>query len=119
MKIVLDTNVFVSGIFFGGAPAIILEAWQEERVDLAASREILAEYDRVCNELSAHYRNIDPAPFLALVALNAEFIDCPPLNEQVCSDTDPEGPCHIRHSKGDSGDQEGNKIFLISFETAY
>jgi len=27
MKIVLDTNVFISGIFFGGPPSIILQAW--------------------------------------------------------------------------------------------
>ncbi len=88
MKIVLDTNVFVSGIFFGGPPAIILEAWQEERLKLTASREILAEYDRVCGELSASHHGIDPAPFLTLMALNAEFVECPPLEEQVCEDAD-------------------------------
>lgn len=27
MKIVLDTNVLVSGIFFSGSPADILRAW--------------------------------------------------------------------------------------------
>lgn len=53
MKIVLDTNVFVSGIFFGGPPATILEAWLDERVQLAVSLEILTEYERVCNELLA------------------------------------------------------------------
>lgn len=29
MKIVLDTNVLVSGIFFSGPPYQILKAWQE------------------------------------------------------------------------------------------
>ena len=27
MKIVLDTNVLISGIYFGGLPGKILEAW--------------------------------------------------------------------------------------------
>ncbi len=88
MKIVLDTNVFVSGIFFGGPPGTILEAWQDGRIDLAVSLEILTEYERVGNELAAKYPPIDPRPFLALVALNAELRDCPPLLEQVCADAD-------------------------------
>jgi predicted nucleic acid-binding protein len=47
VKIVLDTNVFVSGIFFGGPPGTILEAWQDGRIDFAVSLEILTEYERV------------------------------------------------------------------------
>jgi putative PIN family toxin of toxin-antitoxin system len=88
VKIVLDTNVFVSGIFFGGPPGLILEAWQDGRIELAVSLEILAEYDRVTNELAAQFPDIDPAPFLALVALNSELRDCQPLQEQACDDPD-------------------------------
>ena len=29
MKVVLDTNVFVSGVFFGGTPGRVLEAWRD------------------------------------------------------------------------------------------
>ncbi len=29
MRIVLDTNVFVSGVFFAGPPYKILEAWRD------------------------------------------------------------------------------------------
>lgn len=29
MKVVLDTNVLVSGIFFGGVPGKLLDAWTE------------------------------------------------------------------------------------------
>ena len=112
MKIVLDTNVLVSGIFFGGAPATILEAWQEERLQLAASREILAEYDRVCNELSVSRRNIDTAPFLALVALNAEFSDCPPLTEQVCGDPDDDKFLACALASGSTCVVSGDKLLL-------
>jgi putative PIN family toxin of toxin-antitoxin system len=88
VKIVLDTNVLVSGIFFGGPPGLILEAWQDGRIELAVSLEILAEYERVADELAEQFPSIDPAPFLALVALNSEIRDCPPLHEQVCGDPD-------------------------------
>lgn len=41
---VLDTNVWISGIFFRrGLPAQILRAWRDERFQVAATREILAE----------------------------------------------------------------------------
>jgi len=37
MRIVLDTNVFVSGIFFSGPPYQILKAWRDGRVQLLVS----------------------------------------------------------------------------------
>ncbi|MEX0611382.1 MAG: putative toxin-antitoxin system toxin component, PIN family [Pirellulales bacterium] len=112
MKIVLDTNVFVSGIFFGGPPATILEAWQEGRIELAVSLEILAEYQRVGNELAAKYPNIDPAPFLALIALSAEIRDCPPLQEQVCADRDDDKFLACAMSAGSRIVVSGDKLLL-------
>lgn len=41
MKIVLDTNVFISGIFFSGPPAQILKAWKEQKIQIVLSKEIL------------------------------------------------------------------------------
>ena len=35
MKVVLDTNVFVSGVFFSGPPFEILSAWRDGRLQLA------------------------------------------------------------------------------------
>ena len=43
MKVVLDTNVFVSGVFFGGPPLKILEAWRDGKVQLLLSPAILEE----------------------------------------------------------------------------
>ena len=47
MKVVLDTNVFVSGVFFCGPPYDILSAWRGGRLQLVVSAEILEEYRRV------------------------------------------------------------------------
>jgi putative PIN family toxin of toxin-antitoxin system len=88
VKIVLDTNVFFSGVFFGGTPGTILEAWQAGRFRIAISVEILAEYERVGNELAAKYRDVDPQPLLEILAIQAEVCDCQPLDEQVCADPD-------------------------------
>lgn len=47
MKVVLDTNVFISGVFFSGPPYEVLNAWREGKIQLAISQEILREYWRV------------------------------------------------------------------------
>jgi hypothetical protein len=47
-RIVLDTNVIVSGtILTTGVPAEILEAWRERRFDLIIGPTVLTEVDRV------------------------------------------------------------------------
>jgi len=38
MTIVIDTNVVLSGVFFGGRPAAVLMACIEERATLALTR---------------------------------------------------------------------------------
>lgn len=53
MRVILDTNVFISGVFFGGPPSRILEGWHDGRVTLVLSPEILDEYQRVAAELHA------------------------------------------------------------------
>ena len=44
MKIVVDTNVIVSGVFFGGSPGAVLEAWRDGSVELVVSPQILEEF---------------------------------------------------------------------------
>ena len=44
MKIVVDTNVVISGIFFGGVPRKIVEAIADGAIDAYATAEILDEY---------------------------------------------------------------------------
>ena len=39
MRIVLDTNVFISGIFFTGPPYQILKAWRDGKVQLLVERK--------------------------------------------------------------------------------
>jgi predicted nucleic acid-binding protein len=66
VRVILDTNVFVSGVFFGGAPARILEAWREARIQPVLSAEIFGEYQRVGELLGDQYPGVDLEPFLAL-----------------------------------------------------
>jgi uncharacterized protein len=88
VKIVLDTNVLVSGIFFSGPPYQILAAWRDGKIQIAVSVEILAEYYRVGEILAENFPNIDLKPMLDYVIHNAEVYAAPPLPEAVCEDPD-------------------------------
>lgn len=88
MRIVLDTNVFISGVFFGGVPGRILEAWRDGRVQLVLSAEILEEYHRVGQLLGVQHPGVDLGPFLGLLMVHAEVVEAPVLPEGVSSDPD-------------------------------
>ncbi len=86
MRIVLDTNVFVSGVFFAGPPNRILQAWRDRKVDLVVSPEILEEYQNVGIELRAQFPQIDLSPILDLLVVMAEVCLAPSLPAPVCRD---------------------------------
>ena len=89
MRIVLDTNVLVSGFFFGGVPGRILTAWRDGRVRLVLSAPILAEYREVGAALEARYGGSEFEAFAALLLVHAEVVDAPAsLAEPVCRDAD-------------------------------
>lgn len=88
MRIILDTNVFVSGIFFTGPPYRILKAWDDDRLQLVISQEILEEYRRVGAALAEQFPAIDLARILDLVCNRAEMTLAPGLPEPVCVDPD-------------------------------
>ena len=44
MKIVLDTNVFISGIFWKGTPRKIVELWACRKIQTVITKSIFEEY---------------------------------------------------------------------------
>ena len=61
MKVVLDTNVLISAIFFGGIPGRILSAWATGELTLVLSPDVLDKYRRVVLELSKKYPALQSA----------------------------------------------------------
>jgi len=90
IKIVLDTNVFVSGIFWSGAPFDILNAWQQKKINLMMSSTILDEYIRVGNILAKKYKGVYINPIIELVTINSEMHTPIELSEQISADPDDE-----------------------------
>lgn len=88
MNVIIDTNVFISGIFWSGAPYKILNAWKNRKIDLIVSQDILDEYDRVSKILSKQYPKIDLSSFMELLAINSKLYIPYKLREKISRDPD-------------------------------
>lgn len=88
MRVVLDTNVFISGIFFNGPPSQILKAWEKGGFQVLLSQEILDEYHRVAHELSSKFPSVDILPIIEMVTVHGQFVDTQDLDIVVCEDPD-------------------------------
>ena len=88
MKIVLDTNVFISGVFFSGPQYQILKAWRDGKLQLIVSSEILEEYERVGVLLANQFPGVNLNPILELLTITTELFSPAPLTEKVCDDAD-------------------------------
>ena len=51
MRVVIDTNVVMSGIFFKGNPNQVLAAFDENRFEAFANKGIIDEYEEVAERL--------------------------------------------------------------------
>lgn len=51
MKIVLDINVFISGIFWKGTPNKVLSLWAQNKIQIITSNKIITEYLRVLHKI--------------------------------------------------------------------
>ena len=58
MRVVLDTNVLMSGIFFGVPPEKIIDAWLDGLITFVVSPEIIDEYRRVAVRLGDKYPRV-------------------------------------------------------------
>lgn len=88
MRIILDTNVLVSGIFWSGPPFKILELWRDKKVRLISSPEIIMEYHQVAVELAEKFQTVTIEPLLSLIVASSEIYISPELPSQVCKDPD-------------------------------
>ena len=88
MKVVLDTNVLVSGILFTGPPHQILLAWSQARFELVFTSDIHEEYRRVAAELQRQFPRVDLTAALDLVLVNAHAFPSAALEGRICADPD-------------------------------
>ena len=74
MRIVLDTNVVVSGIFWTGILSKILECWINDRFELLLSDDIFNEYTRTLFQISKGKKDELVGKWLIFFAKNSSFV---------------------------------------------
>ena len=88
MRVVVDTNVLISAVFFGGKPGQILDAWQKKKIELVISTKILAEYVDVLHRIAVKYPKVDISQIITLITSFGLIIEARNLEEPVCEDPD-------------------------------
>lgn len=85
MKVVIDTNTFVSGIFWGGYPGKALQLWRNKKFRLVVNEPILREYIRVIGEIAHEKDSILGNEWLRFILENALIIKHPETLK-ICRD---------------------------------
>lgn len=92
MKACLDTNVVISGIFFTGVPAKLLELWNDERFTIVITPLILLEYRRVAEEMTSKSKGPSSREIvdqvLDLITVGSEIIEDRLVHGSLCRDAD-------------------------------
>jgi len=88
LKVVIDTNVFISS-FFGGIPREVIDFWKNGKITLCLSQEIIEEYIDVLNRLGLKDKNeIQKLTRLFAESYNSVFTIVTPNLDIVKDDPD-------------------------------
>lgn len=87
MKVVIDTNILISGLFWSGAPKNVLDLLDEEKITAYATWEIMQEYEEIIHR---HSKKSSFDSNLIFSALAGKFRLVLPvkLDQQICDDPD-------------------------------
>jgi len=88
VRLVVDTNVLISGAFFSGPSSRILDACLEGKCQLVLSPAILDEYVRVGEEFAKERSSADFTSFLEFLVSTAILVKAPTLEQSICDDPD-------------------------------
>lgn len=74
MKVVLDTNVFISGIFWKGVPNKIILAWRQGKFTLVTSLEAIKELIKVLKDFKIGLPDELIKGWVDLIVENSELV---------------------------------------------
>ncbi len=89
IKVIVDTNIFVSGTLWKGAPHKVLDLWFEGKFKLVVSVEIVNEYEAVLSKLLNHQQDL-VGRILETVRMYSEYVQPVKLPKPICRDPNDE-----------------------------
>jgi putative PIN family toxin of toxin-antitoxin system len=88
VKVILDTNVLLSGLFFGGIPLKVIETCFDGTARMVVSPEIIEEYKEAGSHLQKTHKLPSFNKTLGLLIQRATIVYTKPLEQQICRDSD-------------------------------
>jgi putative PIN family toxin of toxin-antitoxin system len=88
LKIVLDTNVLVSGFFYHGVPNTVFKRWLNGDFQVCVSAVILEEYDRAMKEMALKFQGVETDEVLGMIRSQVIVVQETAFGEHVCTDPD-------------------------------
>ena len=112
MRIVLDTNILISGIFFRGKERDLLELWFRGKFDVICTEEIFEEYSEVLTRFIEKNGGNKHQKIISIIAKNCLFIKNV-YNEKYSRDPDDDKFVNCAKSAGASYIVSGDKDLLV------
>ncbi len=88
MKIVIDTNVFISGIFWKGVPGKIVEHWLNDEFILLGTPNILSEYQTTLKRIGKKLQSSSTELWINIITKKIHLLSLPTSNIKFCRDPD-------------------------------
>lgn len=89
IRVVLDTNVFVSALISrGGPPAALIDLWMDGAIDVVVTPRLLAEIEAIlaAPRLRRWVTRADADEFIALIRRTGVAVADPPDPARICHD---------------------------------
>jgi putative PIN family toxin of toxin-antitoxin system len=112
VRIVLDTNILISGVFFRGKERDLLELWFSGKFDVICTEEIFEEYSEVLTRFTEKSGGNKHQKITDIIAKNCLFIKNV-YNEKYSRDPDDDKFINCAISGGAKYIVSGDKDLLV------
>ena len=75
MRVILDTNIFVSGIFWTGCSHSILKSWKDGKFILVTSTDMISELVKVLSDFKIRLPDDAIRGWVDLIVENSEIVE--------------------------------------------
>lgn len=105
MKIVIDTNVVISGVFFGGYPRTVIDAVLDRKLSVFATTDIIEEYLEIAQEMIARKQGLCREELLSAFVEKIKLIE---THSDIHVSCDPDDDKFIACAK------DSNALYIVS-----
>lgn len=120
MKIILDTNIWISGIHWNGESFKIIQSWKNHKFELIISWEIISELIRILSDFKIKMEENELSFWINSILINSELVE--PKQKLNIVKEDPNDNMFLEAAEESNADyiitQDNHLLKLRSYKTA-